>query len=475
MATTTLSHSEIDDEVAAVRPAIDTLALDLWALAELSLEEVQSAALIAGLLEAEGFAITSRAAAGIPTAFVAEWGQGEPKLGLLMEYDALPGLGNEALPEQKPRADGVTNGHACGHNLIAASAFGAAVAVKRVMARRGLAGTLRAYGCAAEETEGAKLYMARAGLFDDLDACLHDHPMDHAAVAHARTTAADQMRIDFRGTTAHAGFAPWLGRSAVDAAELFAHGVNLMREHLEPTARVHYVYESAGTAPNVVPDFARVWLFSRDVDRARVERTRAWIEQIADGAAMATQTRATVHVFHGLHDLLPNTPLAQRVQHHLERVGTPRWSEEEQAFAREIQDNVGVAPNGMAISVAPLPDEPMLGGSTDVGDVSWICPTSGVAMPAVPLGISLHTWAATACHGMSLGLNAAVGMARVLAATGLDIVTDPALRTAAREDFTRRTGGRPYRSPLPPEQTRPSSLPDWLIPADDSEELTHGL
>ena len=331
------------------------------------------------------------------------------------------------------------------------------------MAEQGLPGTIRVYGCAAEESEGAKIYMARAGLFDDLDAALHWHPNDSAAVMNFRLLALNQIQVEFFGRTSHAGAAPWRGRSAVHAAELFAHGLNLMREHIEPTARIHYVYKEAGVAPNIVPDYAHLIVFVRDLERSRVETMTAWLKQITEGAAIATQTTAKTLVYTGAYDLLPNSPLAARMQAHLERVGPPAYTDEELAFAKEVQRNSGIAESGMASAVASLPDEArVLGASTDVGDVSHLTPTIGCGVPTVPQGVQMHTWAATACHGTSIGLKGAVHAARVLAGLGLDLITDPALREAARADFERRTEGQLYRSPLPDELRRPLGTPDYL-------------
>ena len=456
----------IDAAVERARPTMERLAGDLWQLAEVSLQEVKSVQRVMDILRAEGFTITRKGAGGLPTAFIAEWGSGSPILGVLVEYDALPGLGNEALPRKESRKDGTVSGHGCGHNLLGSAAIGASIALKNLMSAEGIPGTLRVYGCAAEEAEGAKVYMAREGLFDDLDAALHWHPGADAAVSNYRTAAINSVRIEFFGKTAHAGGVPWLGRSAVHAAELCAHGINLMREHVEPTARIHYVYEKAGDAPNVVPDYARIRLYVRDVDRAHVEASSAWIKQIAEGAALATQTRTEALVYYGLYDLLPNQPLAECMQVHMERIGVPSYTEEELAFARELQRNFGVEPQGMAREVKPLsPDERTFGFSTDVGDVSWCTPTMGCGMPTVPLDVGLHTWAATASHGTSIGLKGMLYAARVLAATGVDILTDPDLRQAARADFQRRTTGNPYASPLGPEMQRPIELPDWVLQA----------
>lgn len=458
------SFEAIDQAVERVRPTIEGLANDLWQLAEISLQEVKSMRLVMDILQAEGFTITSKGTANVPTAFVAEWGAGSPILGVLVEYDALPGLGNEPVPYRQARKDHVTSGHACGHNLLGSAAIGAALALKNLMLEQQLPGTLRVYGCAAEETEGAKIYMARAGLYDDLDAALHWHPGAEAEVSNFRSAAINNIKIEFFGRAAHAGGTPWLGRSALHATELCLHGINLMREHVEPTARIHYVVESGGEAPNVVPDYARIRLYVRDVDRAHVEASTAWVRQIVEGAALATQTRGQTLVYSGIYDLLPNQPLAERMQTHIARIGVPAYSPEEITFAEEIQQNFGVEVRGMAQKAEALsPDTATFGFSTDVGDVSWNTPTMGCGMPTMPLGISVHTWAATACHGMSIGLKGAVNAARVLTASGIDVLTDPELRQSARADFVRRVKDQPYISPLAPEIERPLEIPAWVL------------
>lgn len=444
------------------RPATERICAEVWALAELSFEETASAAVHLRELEAAGFTVVSRGTSGIPTAFVAEWRQGEggPKVGFLVEYDALPGLGNAAVPRQELPANGRRSGHGCGHNLLGAALTGAAIAARHQMQADGTPGTLRVYGCAAEETEGAKVFMARDGLFDDLDGALHWHPGTDAAVINLRLAAVQVLRLEFHGRSAHAGMEPWSGRSALHALELAAHGINAMREHLEPTARVHYVITDGGRAANIVPDYARMNVYVRDVDRTRVQATGDWVRQIAEGAALATQTRAAAEAYFGMHDVLPNGPLAERMQTHLERVGVPQWTVEEQAFARGCQQQAGLPEAGLSREPLPLPDEPTTGGSSDVGDVSWCTPTMGITMPTMPLGVTLHSWPVTACGGMSIGERGTLAASEVLARTALDLLTDDRLRAAARADFARRTAGQPYRSLLRPEQTRPDALQD---------------
>jgi aminobenzoyl-glutamate utilization protein B len=455
-----VSSDEVLGAIEKVTPTIEQTAQKLWDLSEVSLLEKKSSAYLKGVLKRNGFKITSEDTANVPTAFIAEYGSGEPKLGIMLEYDALPGLGNEPVPKKQPRKDGITAGHGCGHNLIGAGALGAALALKNIMKEKGISGTLRVYGGAAEETEGAKVYMAREGLFSDLDAMLHTHPLDVAAVMNVRTSAQSQMYIEFTGKTAHAGQSPWLGRSALDAVELFLHAVNNMREHLKPTARVHYVITNGGQAPNIVPEEASVKLIFREASRADVDAGVAWIKEMAEGAALMTQTKALAVDFYGMYDLLPNTPLAQRMQQHYETVGVPEFTKEEQDFAKAIQKETGVEPTGMTTKILPLPNEPKLGGSTDVGDVSWIVPTMGVIVPAEPRGISVHTWMATASHGTSIGNKAAVTASKVMALTGADILTDAAFRKQVKADFEKRTEGFTYKSPIPEIIKEPVGLPD---------------
>ena len=449
----------VDRKVEDVRPVIEQIVREVWELAELSHHEVESARLLMDVLLEHGFTITSTGTAGVPTAFIAEWGSGRPALGFLAEYDALPGFGNEAVPRREPRTDGKTSGHGCGHNMLGAGLIGAALAMREIMAEHNVPGTLHVYGCAAEETEGAKVYMARAGLFSDLDAALHWHPMWDAGIMNQRLAAVNSVNVEFFGKTAHAGMEPWNGRSALHAAELFTHAVNMMREHVEPTARIHYVYESAGLAPNIVPDYARVVLSVRDIDRARVEQSSGWIKQIAEGAALATQTRSKVDIPFGMYDLLPNRPLAERMQAHLERVGVPEWTAHEQQFATECQQNFEVDAQGMATTVLPLGEEVAIGASSDVADVSWNTPTMGCTMPTWPQNVSAHTWPVVACGGMSIGRKGTLQAAKVLAMTGIEIMTDEELRQAARADLERRTQGKPYSSPLPLERQHPTGVP----------------
>jgi aminobenzoyl-glutamate utilization protein B len=314
--------------------------------------------------------------------------------------------------------------------------------------------------------------MARDGLFDDLDGCLAWHSAPVAAVGFVRTAAVNNLRVEFFGRTAHAGVDPWHGRSALDALELFCHGVNLMREHVEPTARLHYVVEAGGETPNVVPDYARLALFIRDVDRDRVEATTQWARELADGAALGTQTRAKFTIAFGLYDLLPNTPLVERLYAHLHAVGVPAWTDEEQTFARECQRNFGVPELGLVPQPLPIIPDRTEGGSTDVGDVSWNAPTVAFLYPSFPLGIGLHTWPVTACGGMSIGTKSTIGAATILTRLAQDLLTDKELRQTVRADFDARRAGKAYRSPLADvDSTSGSTQAAGHQPKDGADEL----
>ncbi len=450
---------EVQANVEAVQSTLVEVADKIWKLAELSLEEEESSGLFIDTLKEHGFTIDSVGTSNIPTAFAASYGSGGPVVGVMTEYDALPGLGNEPVAEKTPRKDGKTTGHGCGHNLIGAGGLGAAIALKEWMEKNNIPGTLRVFGAAAEEAEGAKIYMARDGVFDNLDACLHWHPLSVTTPWHAKCAAVNMLLIDFNGKTAHAGAVPWEGRSALHAAELFAHGIALMREHLHPTARTHYIYTDGGLAPNVVIEHAQIKLFIRDVNRPLVEATTEWVKQMAKGAAMATQTESKALVFCGMHDLLPNKPLADRIYEHAVQIGLPEYTEEEQAFAKKCQEATGAKPTGMSDKIIPPFDEPpALGGSTDVGEVSYMAPTMGMLVQTCPAGNNVHTWQATALHGMSIGHKAMIMAAKTLASLGVDLFTDPELLAAAQADFKQRKGDYVFKTPLDPEMKRPMGL-----------------
>lgn len=400
---------------------------------------------------------------GYPTAFVSEWtqGTGGTVIALLPEYDALPGLGNAPEPRRTPAPGGRTEGHGCGHNMLRAGCTGAAFALKDMRLASGAAGMVRVYGCASEEAQGAKIYFVRDGLFDDVDAALAWHPAPFAAVGEIATSANMAIKVRFSGRTAHAGNTPWDGRSALKAAELFGIGLQFMREHVLPTTRIHYVYESAGVASNIVPDFAQVWLTIRAANGPDVKAVVDWARQVAEGAALMTQTAAEFDPYYGMHEILPNGPLIGLTRRHM-TARPPVWTEAEQAFANACQREMGLPEACMATAVLPPVPPTKVGGSSDLGDVSKVKPLGVVGWPTAGLGTSLHTWAITACGGMSIGDRASLDTARILAGVGYDLMTEPALRTAARADLDGRMDGEAFVPLLPADRAEPLGLPDWL-------------
>jgi aminobenzoyl-glutamate utilization protein B len=439
----------------AIRSTIDEMAMDLWDYAETALKEHRSSERLADVLREEGFDV-EMGVAGMPTAFVATFGSGVPRIGVLAEYDALPSVGNEPVPYRERRGS-TSTGHGCGHNLFGAGSVGGAIAIKRAMEAHELSGTVRLYGSPAEETLVGKVYMAKEGLFDDLDAALVWHPSTETKVRNQPGRAMNNFKIEFHGESAHGASDPWNGRSALDAVEMLNHGVNMMREHIQPTARIHYVIEDGGQAPNVVPDYARVWYYARGVDRESVDHYYDWILDIAEGAAQATQTEHDVSLITGVHETNLNRPLQEVAQMNLEMIGAPQFTDEEQAFARKLQENLGVEQDGYTTGVGDLAPEPGApsGGSTDVAEVSYITPTVSFRITTAAANIPWHSWAATACHGRDAGVKGAVVAAKAMAATGVDLLTNPGLLQQAQEYFLEQTGGEPYRAPIPEDQKPP--------------------
>ena len=444
------------DQVAALDGTINQMAAQLWKFSEIALTEKTSAAFLAGVLEKEGFALR-REVAGMPTAFVAEWGEGKPVIGILAEFDALPNIGNNPVPRREPRSDGHPHGQGCGHNLFGAGSTGAAIALKRTMQEHRLKGTVRLYGTPAEETVVGKVYMANAGVFDDLDAALDWHPDLKTGVSNQSGQALNNFTVEFFGQAAHAAYDPWNGRSALDAVELMNHGMNMMREHIEPTARIHYVIPSGGEAPNVVPEFARVWYYVRDISREKVEQIYAWALDVAAGAARATRTDHKVFLITGVHSMLLNRPLQEAAQKNLEIAGPPAYTEAEQSFARELQGFLKIEQKGLSTSIQPLAAEPQPaeGGSTDVAEVSRITPTVSFTVASAGAGLPWHSWATSASHGVSGASRAAQVAARALALNGVDLLTDPDLLKRARAFFLEKKGEQPYESPIPVDQKPP--------------------
>jgi aminobenzoyl-glutamate utilization protein B len=424
------------------------VAQQLWDWAELGYLESRSSGLLMEELSSEGFNIETNVA-GIPTAFIAEWGEGGPVIAILAEMDALPGINQSSSPNRDPLV-GKNAGHACGHNLFGAGSLTAAIAVRRWLEETGTPGRIRLYGTPAEEGGSGKVYMTRAGLFDDVDIAIHWHADDENSAA-ARTSLANRSaKFRFSGISAHAAGAPERGRSALDGVEAMNMMANMMHEHMPQRARMHYVITSGGSAPNVVPDFAEVFYYVRHPDPEGVEAIWGRLEDAARGAALGTGTKVEWEVIHGNNPLLVNETLAKVMDAKLRKVGGVTYTAEEREWAAEIQKSLGDAAKPLDQAGQVQPYEKSLGyGSTDVGDVSWATPTVGVRTATWVPGTSAHSWQAVAASGHSIGHKGAQQAAKAMALMAAELFINPELRRAARAEFDMSRGeGYQYRSLL---------------------------
>lgn len=418
----------------------------IWAYAETALKEFKSSKELADYAEGQGFKVT-RNVAGMPTAFVAEFGSGKPIIGILGEYDALPGISQKAQATQEPLQAGAA-GHGCGHNLFGAGSMGAAVAIKELIQQGKLKGTIRFYGTPAEEAVGGKVYMVRDGLFNDLDVCLDWHPDKIIAANTQSSQAIVDFKVEFFGKAAHSASDPWNGRSALDAAELFTHGVNMLREHVRPSVRMHYVIQQGGDVPNVVPGYAKIWMWVRDSKTARVDEILKRIQDIAKGAALMAGVEGKVTVQTGDYELLVNLKGAEALQKNLEFLGGITYTPEEIAFAKKIQETQGGEQTGLDGKVKPLrptaaePDD----GSTDVGDVSWIVPEITLVATTAPANTAWHGWSVVACGGMSIGHKGLLYASKALALTMIDLFENETLRNEIKTEFLQRKGNTVYKA-----------------------------
>ena len=416
------------------------LAQDIWDLAEVGYQETRSSALLAGALRASGFEV-EMGVAGIPTAFVARWTNGDgPVVGLLAEYDALPGISQERTPVRAPIED-KSAGHACGHHLFGAGTVAAALATRDWMQASGQRGEIRVYGTPAEEGGSGKVYMVRAGLFEDVDIVLHWHPSGDNDAGAISSLANKSARFRFHGLSSHAAVAPEQGRSALDGVEAMDHMVNLMREHVPQETRIHYVITGGGQAPNVVPDFAEVYYYVRHPDPQTVHEIFDRIALAAEGAALGTGTSVDYEVEGGVYNLLPNVALQKALDANLHAVGGVLYDENERTFAEALRTTLPGTPPPVdaAGTIAPFAVSEAAGFySTDVADVSWHVPTGGVTAATWVPGTSAHTWQAIAAGGMSIGNKGMVVAAKTLAMTAVDIFTQPELVQQARDELAER-------------------------------------
>lgn len=419
-----------------------SIAQKIWSFAELGYQEEKSSALLQQTLSDAGFEI-SQGVADIPTAFVASYGSGSPVIGILAEFDALPGISQAAVPVREEVVAG-GSGHACGHHLFGTASAAAGIAVKEWLVNNGKVGTIRVYGTPAEEGGAGKVYMVRAGLFDDVDAVLHWHPGDRNDAGARSSLANKSAKFRFYGVASHAAVAPQNGRSALDAVESMNYMVNMMREHVDSDTRIHYVITRGGEAPNVVPEFAEVFYYVRHPQMSLVKETFERVAKAAEGAALGTGTRMEYEVIHGAFNLMPNEALSRIVYNNFQKVGGYSYTDEEMAFASRIKESL---PGRMQRDLSTVSDitpfeiiEKGAGGSTDVGDVSWVVPTAGLSSATWVPGTSPHTWQAVAAGGMSIGHKGMLTAAKVLALSAVDLYTQPALIDKAKSELERRVG-----------------------------------
>ena len=414
------------------------IAQQIWELAEVGYQEERSSKLLQWELEESGFTVES-GVADIPTAFVATYGYDEPIVGILAEFDALPGLSQAAVPERLPLTSDA--GHACGHHLFGTASTSAAIAVKEWLASTGTSGTIRLYGTPAEEGGAGKVYLARAGLFDDVDVALHWHPADRNDASPGHSLANKSAKFRFHGQSTHAASAPERGRSALDGVEAMNHMVNLMREHVPQETRIHYVITHGGRAPNVVPEFAEVYYYVRHPDVATVKELFERVTETAQGAALGTGTQLEYEIIHGIYNLLPNETLGRLMNTNLRQLGGVTYNDGEREFAEMIRPTLGTTDITLGSEAEIQPFEIKDGGgSTDVGDISWLVPTAGLAAATWVPGTSAHSWQAVAAGGTSIGTKGMLLAAETLAWTAVDLFRDPTHIMAARQELTERRG-----------------------------------
>ena len=436
------------------------IAQKIWELAEVGYKETQSAALLKAELQDAGFTITDNIA-DIPTAFSASYGSGKPVIAILGEYDALPGLEQQAVPMKKP-IKATKPGHGCGHNLFGTASAFAAITLKQWMIDTKQAGTVRFYGCPAEEGGSGKIYMLRAGAFEDCDIALHWHPGTENRASLKGNLGNYTGKFQFSGLPAHAAGSPAKGRSALDAVMLFTHAIEMLREHVPQTTRMHYIITHGGEAPNVVPPFAEVYLYLRAPEMQTIDEVWPRVLKCAEGAALATETSFHLEVVSSAYTMLPNDALAALLDKNLRQVGGVIYDADERAFAEQLRQTMPAEDlaNLETAALVTKPEDGIGYGSTDVSDVSWNVPTGGFSTSTFVPGSPGHSWQSTACSGMSIGRKGMVNAAKVLVLSAMDLMTTPQLISDAKASFVKRKAGKEYKSRLPTDQKPPLNYRD---------------
>ncbi|MBS9462137.1 amidohydrolase [Flagellimonas sp. 389] len=418
----------------------------IWTFAETAFNESKSAEVLAKYAEANGLNVT-RGVADIPTAFTATYGSGKPVISILGEFDALPGLSQKTVPTKDPRIDGAP-GHGCGHNMFGAASLGAAIAIKEQIEAGKLKGTVKFLGTPAEEKYFAKVWMVKAGLWDDVDVNISWHPSSKIEADVQSGLSLIDFIVEFTGQAAHASADPWNGRSASDALELYTTGINYYREHIRPTSRIHYHIQDGGQVVNVVPDYSKIWVRVRDPKRKIMLPTYEQVKKMAEGAAIMANVDYKISLVSGIYETLVNRSGGEIMQKNLELLGPISYTEEETVFGKAIQKATGKPEIGMDSEIKPLreTEENPGGGSTDVGDVSWNVPNINLGVTVAPKDTPWHSWAVVACGAMSIGHKGMIYASKAMAMTMTDLFENPKLIEKVKEEYKTRKGDEKYEA-----------------------------
>lgn len=456
-----MSKKELFDLIDNNENSLKDMALKIWQHPEGAYEEFYSSNLQKEYLKENGFIIKN--VPNLETAFIAEFGKGKPIVGILGEYDALPGMSQKVSSVKEPE-EGFACGHGCGHNLLGTGGVGAVIALKEAMVKENLNGTIRYYGCTAEETLSGKVKMAKEKVFDDLDCAISWHPSSLNVVWGCSFLAMNSMKFRFKGTPAHASAAPQAGRSALDAVELMNVGANYLREHVIDSARIHYVITNGGMAPNIVPDDAEVWYYVRAPKREDVKEISDRLYKIAEGATLMTETTMEYSLVAGCYDVISNDVLNKVMHANMLEVKPPKYNDNDYKFAKELSSLSSKSDKKKVMSTYFAPDyildkvlcdeiisvddkDKVMAGSTDVGDVSYITPFAQITAATWPIGTAAHTWIATASSGSDIGLNAMIFASKTIAGTVYDLLKDISIIEKAKKEFDKTLGGLKYVSP----------------------------
>ena len=421
----------------------------IWANAEEAFQEKNSSELLATYAEQNGFTV-ERGVAGMPTAFVATYGSGKPVISILGEFDALPGISQKAEPTKVPLNEGAA-GHGCGHNLFGTSSLGSAIAVKELIEQGKIKGTIKFMGTPAEEKFFGKIWMVEAGIWDDVDVNISWHPSAKTEADVQSSLALIDFKVEFFGQAAHASADPWNGRSASDALELYTTGINYYREHIKPTVRIHYHIQDGGQVVNVVPDYSRLWVRVRDTKREGMQPVYERVQKMVEGAAIMANVEYKISLISGIYEVLVNRSGGALMQNNLEILGPITYSENEIAFGKKIQEETGKEQIGMDSEIKPLLEtqEHPMGGSTDVGDVSWNVPNINLSVTTAPKDTPWHSWAVVACSGMSIGHKGMIYAAKAMSMTMVDLFENPKHVDNIKKEFKERKGDTIYEAMIP--------------------------